>query len=132
MNKITHYVIEETNHTTGESIAYHKAVRNNNNLVGMFTPHAGYTLLSVNACDTKEEAVRIAEAWSEKAANTYVSHTALECAYSPTADITFVMENHYRNGELYEQSVVSFFYGEPTEEAMEKAIKYRSLTARFD
>lgn len=69
---------------------------------------------------------------NEKAASTEESQTTIECAYSPTADITFVMENHYHNGELYEQSVVSFFYGEPTEEAMEKAIKYRSLTARFD
>ena len=70
--------------------------------------------------------------WNEKAASIEKFKTTIECAYSPTADITFVMENHYHNGELYEQSVVSFFYGEPTEEAMEKAIKHRSLTARFD
>ena len=69
---------------------------------------------------------------NEKAASTEELKTTIDCTYSANSDMTFVMENHYRNGKLYEQSVISFFYGEPTEEAMEKAIKCRSLTARFD
>lgn len=65
MEKNTFYLIEIMDNNTGKCAAYVRAVRNNYNLVGLFTPAKGFTLVSVNACDTKKQAQEIADTWNQ-------------------------------------------------------------------
>ena len=39
--------------------------------------------------------------------------------YSPSADITFIMEDVFRDNEYISTEVKGFYYGEPDEEATE-------------
>ena len=41
----------------------------------------------------------------------------LESCYSPSYDITFIMEETYKDGEIISSEVKGFYYGEPDEEA---------------
>lgn len=43
----------------------------------------------------------------------------LESCYSPSYDITFIMEETYKDGEIISSEVKGFYYGEPDEEATE-------------
>ena len=41
----------------------------------------------------------------------------LESCYSPYYDITFIMEEIYKDGEVISSEVKGFYYGEPDEES---------------
>ena len=43
----------------------------------------------------------------------------LESCYSPSYDITFIMEETYKDGEIISSEVKGFYYGEPDEESTE-------------
>lgn len=43
----------------------------------------------------------------------------LESCYSPSYDITFILEETYKDGEIISSEVKGFYYGEPDEEATE-------------
>lgn len=40
----------------------------------------------------------------------------IETCYSPSADITFIMEETYKGGKFVSMEVKGFYYGEPDEE----------------
>lgn len=44
----------------------------------------------------------------------------LESCYSPSYDITFIMEETYKDGEIISSEVKGFYYGEPDEESTKK------------
>ena len=39
--------------------------------------------------------------------------------YAPNGDITFIMQDTYRNGEFRSTEVIGFHYGEPYEKSIE-------------
>lgn len=41
----------------------------------------------------------------------------IESCYSPTADITFIIEDIWKDGEAISTEVKGFYYGEPDEES---------------
>ena len=41
----------------------------------------------------------------------------LESCYSPNYDITFILEETYKDGIIISSKVKGFYYGEPNEEA---------------
>lgn len=43
----------------------------------------------------------------------------LESCYCPSYDITFIMEETYKDGEIISSEVKGFYYGEPDEESTE-------------
>ena len=60
MEKNSFFVIEIIENETGKTAARAQKVNNKYNLVGLFNPAKGFSLLSVNACDTWKEAEKIA------------------------------------------------------------------------
>ena len=67
MKKNSFYVYEIQENATGKTVANTRVVNNAYNLVGLFTPAKGFTLISVNACDTLKEARKTADIWNEVA-----------------------------------------------------------------
>lgn len=67
MDKRSFFVIEIIENETGKTAARAEAVPNCYNLLGLFTPARGYSLLSVNACSTLKKARQIADVWNEAA-----------------------------------------------------------------
>lgn len=65
MENNTFFVIEIQDNETGKTAARAEKVNNKYNLVGLFTPARGFSLLSVNACDTWKEAQKIADFWNQ-------------------------------------------------------------------
>lgn len=65
MENNTFFVIEIQDNETGKTAARAEKVNNKYNLVGLFAPVRGFTLLSVNACDTWKEAQKIADFWNQ-------------------------------------------------------------------
>ena len=52
----------------------------------------------------------------------------IEPIYCSDSNITFVMENTYRNDKLAKQKVISFFYGEPTDDKIETSLRRKNLS----
>ena len=50
--------------------------------------------------------------------------------YSPSGDITFIMEDTYKNGEIVSTEVKGFYYGEPDEKSTKDF--YGKRKAKFD
>lgn len=67
MSKYSYYVIEQQNTTTGKYYSYATKIQNCTNLICAFKPSIGFTIVSVNACDTFKEAKEIAEYWNQGA-----------------------------------------------------------------
>lgn len=69
MEKNSFFVIEIIENETGRTAARAQKVNNKYNLVGLFNPAKGFSLLSVNACDTWKDAEKIADFWNQCARN---------------------------------------------------------------
>ena len=52
----------------------------------------------------------------------------IEPIYCSDSNITFVMENTYRNDKLAKQKVISFFYGEPADDRIETSLRRKNLS----
>lgn len=64
MNKNTFFVVELKNDITGKVFAYAEKVNNCVNLFYHFSKKKGYSYVSINSCDTWNEAQEIAKFWN--------------------------------------------------------------------
>lgn len=65
MDKYTYFVIDIEETLTGLCYATTRRIHNATNLIGLMDGGSGYIVKSVNACDTKKDAERIAAVWNE-------------------------------------------------------------------
>lgn len=59
-----------------------------------------------------------------------MKHKEVYTCYSPEGDITFIMEDTYKNNEIISTEVKGFYYGETDEKANE--VFYGKTKAKFD
>lgn len=65
MDKYTYFVIDIVEISTGLCYATTRRIHNATNLIGLMNGGSGYFVKSVNACDTKKAAEKIAAVWNE-------------------------------------------------------------------
>ena len=65
MENNTFFVIEIQDNNTGKTAARAEKVNNKYNLLDLRLSARGFSLLSVNACDTWKEAQKIADFWNQ-------------------------------------------------------------------